>query len=169
MAHLALLVPPEALCSPATSPKFSKRRGARHGARPAGARHGRGARHFLGGRRSAAPAEQPARPGRRLQPAPRPALSIARPGKESPRKATALCRAGLIGLSSTQPPHPFPSRRQPRALDRPSGMHTTKGRRGTDNISLWKEVIGMIEAKGLAVSAALDLLFASETLSCFGS
>jgi hypothetical protein len=34
----------------------------------------------------------------------------------------------------------------------------TKGRNGTDRISLWKEVIGMIEAKGLAVSAALDLL-----------
>ena len=43
----------------------------------------------------------------------------------------------------------------------------TKGRGGTDRISLWRELIGMIEDKGLAVSAALDLLAASEILSCF--
>jgi hypothetical protein len=74
LAHLALLVPPEALCSPATtSPKFSKR--CPYGARLAPATGG--ARHFLGGRRSAAPAEKLARPGKRFQPAPRPALSIA--------------------------------------------------------------------------------------------
>jgi hypothetical protein len=34
-------------------------------------------------------------------------------------------------------------------------------------ISLWRELIGRIEAKGLAVSAALDLFAASEILSCF--
>jgi hypothetical protein len=63
LAHFALLVPPEALCSPATSLKFSKRcpYGAARLAAPA---TGRGARHFLGGRRSAAPADQPAPPGR---------------------------------------------------------------------------------------------------------
>jgi hypothetical protein len=53
--------------------------------------------------------------------------------------------------------------------NRSTKRHTTKGRGGTDNISLWKEVIGMIEAKGLAVSAALDFLAASEILSCFES
>jgi len=51
---------------------------------------------------------------------------------------------------------------------RSTKRHATKGRQGsTDMISLWRELIGMIEAKGLAVSAALDLLAASEILSCF--
>jgi hypothetical protein len=53
--------------------------------------------------------------------------------------------------------------------NRSTKRYTTKGRGGTDNISLWKEIIGMIEAKELAVSAALDLLAASEILSCFES
>jgi hypothetical protein len=38
---------------------------------------------------------------------------------------------------------------------------------GTDRNSLWRVIIGMIEDKGLGVSAALDLLAASEILSCF--
>ena len=50
---------------------------------------------------------------------------------------------------------------------RSTKRHTTKGRGGTDKISLWRELIVMIKAKGLAVSAALDLLAASEILSCF--
>jgi hypothetical protein len=53
--------------------------------------------------------------------------------------------------------------------NRSTKRYTTKGRGGTDNISLRKEIIGMIEAKELAVSAALDLLAASEILSCFES
>jgi hypothetical protein len=32
-------------------------------------------------------------------------------------------------------------------------MHATRGRGDTDDISLWKEVIGMTEDKGLAVRA----------------
>jgi hypothetical protein len=52
---------------------------------------------------------------------------------------------------------------------RSTKRHATRGRNGTDNISIWGEVIGMIEDKGLAVSAPLDLLAASEILSCFGS
>ena len=50
---------------------------------------------------------------------------------------------------------------------RSTKRHNTKGRNGKDKISLWREIIVMIEAKGLAVSAALDLLAASEILSCF--
>jgi hypothetical protein len=50
---------------------------------------------------------------------------------------------------------------------RSTKRHATKGRGGTDKISLWRELIAMIKAKGLAVSAALDLLAASEILSCF--
>jgi hypothetical protein len=50
---------------------------------------------------------------------------------------------------------------------RSTKRHATKGRNGTDSISLWREIIVMIKAKGLAVSAALDLLAASEILSCF--
>ena len=50
---------------------------------------------------------------------------------------------------------------------RSTKRHTTKGRNGKDKISLWRELIVMIKAKGLAVSAALDLLAASEILSCF--
>ena len=50
---------------------------------------------------------------------------------------------------------------------RSTKRHATKGRNGTDSISLWRELIVMIKAKGLAVSAALDLLAASEILSCF--
>jgi hypothetical protein len=50
---------------------------------------------------------------------------------------------------------------------RSTKKYGTKGRGGTDSISLWREIIVMIEAKGLAVSAALDLLAASEILSCF--
>ena len=50
---------------------------------------------------------------------------------------------------------------------RSTKRHATRGRGGTDNISLWRELIDMIKAKGLAVSAALDLLAASEILSCF--
>ena len=50
---------------------------------------------------------------------------------------------------------------------RSTKRHATKGRGGTDKISLWRELIVMIKAKGLAVSAALDLLAASEILSCF--
>jgi hypothetical protein len=52
---------------------------------------------------------------------------------------------------------------------RSTKRHNTKGRNGTDKISLWQELITMIKAKGLAVSAALDLLAASEILSCFES
>jgi hypothetical protein len=52
---------------------------------------------------------------------------------------------------------------------RSTKRHATKGRNGTDRISLWQELIGMIEAKGLGVSAALDILAASEILSCFES
>jgi hypothetical protein len=48
---------------------------------------------------------------------------------------------------------------------RSTKRHNTKGRNGTDSISLWRELIDMIKAKGLAVSAALDLLAASEILS----
>ena len=141
------LVPPEALFSPTTSPKFSKKVPLRG---TAGARHGRGARHFLGGRRSAAPAEQPARPGRRFQPAPRPALSVAGRGKSRLANfPAAICvKKKTKGTRSTK-------------------RHATKGRNGTDSISLWRELIDMIKAKGLAVSAALDLLAASEILSCF--
>jgi hypothetical protein len=82
LAHFALLVPPEALCSPATSPKFSTR--CPSGARLApatGRAPRRCARHFLG-RRSAAPAEQPAPPGRRSDSA-----ALAAERGESPRKA----------------------------------------------------------------------------------
>ena len=50
---------------------------------------------------------------------------------------------------------------------RSTKRHATKGRGGTDKILLWRELIDMIEGKGLAVSAALDLLAASEILSCF--
>jgi hypothetical protein len=48
-------------------------------------------------------------------------------------------------------------------------VHATKGRNGPDMISIWQELIGMIEAKGVGVSAALDILAASEILSCFES
>jgi hypothetical protein len=48
---------------------------------------------------------------------------------------------------------------------RSTKRHATKGRNGTDKISLWRELIDMTEDKGLAVSAALDLLAASEILS----
>jgi hypothetical protein len=51
--------------------------------------------------------------------------------------------------------------------NRSTKRHATKGRGGADNISLWQEIIGMIQDKGLAVSAALDLLAASEILICF--
>ena len=50
---------------------------------------------------------------------------------------------------------------------RSTKRHATRGRNGKDKISLWRELIVMIKAKGLAVSAALDLLAASEILSCF--
>jgi hypothetical protein len=63
---------------------------------------------------------------------------------------------------TTELPQPFPSRRKPRALDRPSGMQPRDGAVGTSKISLLREIIGMIEAKGLSVSAALFLLAASE-------
>jgi hypothetical protein len=36
---------------------------------------------------------------------------------------------------------------------RSTKRHATKGRNGTDRISLWREIIGMIEDKGLAVRA----------------
>jgi hypothetical protein len=52
---------------------------------------------------------------------------------------------------------------------RSTKRHNTKGRNGTDKISLWQELIAMTKAKGLAASAALDLLAASEILSCFES
>jgi hypothetical protein len=48
---------------------------------------------------------------------------------------------------------------------RSTKRHATKGRGGTDKISLWRELIVMNQDKGLAVSAALDLLAASEILS----
>jgi hypothetical protein len=48
---------------------------------------------------------------------------------------------------------------------RSTKRHNTKGRNGKDKISLWRELIDMIEDKGLAVRAALDLLAASEILS----
>ena len=38
---------------------------------------------------------------------------------------------------------------------RSTKRHATKGRGGTDNISLCKEIIGMIEDKGLAIRAPL--------------
>jgi hypothetical protein len=52
---------------------------------------------------------------------------------------------------------------------RSTKRHATRGRGGTDNISLWREISAMIEAQGLAVSAALDPLAASEIVSCFES
>jgi hypothetical protein len=67
----------------------------------AGARHGRGARPFLGGRRSAAPAEQPERSGGRLQPAPRTPFLLPAGGGvlvgESPRKPQRIV-FGIIQL-----------------------------------------------------------------------
>jgi hypothetical protein len=41
---------------------------------------------------------------------------------------------------------------------RSTKRHATKGRGGTSKTSLWREIIDMIEAKGLAVSAALSSL-----------
>jgi hypothetical protein len=58
-----------------------------------------------------------------------------RPGEESPRKATSV-KTKTKGNRSTK-------------------RHATKGRGGTDKISLWRELIDMIEDKGLGVSAAL--------------
>ena len=37
--------------------------------------------------------------------------------------------------------------------NRSTKRHATRGRGGTDRISLWKEIISMIEDKGLAVRA----------------
>jgi hypothetical protein len=52
---------------------------------------------------------------------------------------------------------------------RSAKQHATRGRSGTTKISLWREIIGMIGDKGLAVSAALFFLAASEILSRFES
>jgi hypothetical protein len=40
---------------------------------------------------------------------------------------------------------------------RSTKRHATKGRNGTDRISLWREIIGMIERKGVAVRAPFFL------------
>ena len=129
----------------------------------AGARHGRGARHFLGGRRSAAPAEQPARPGRRLQPAPRPALSIAAGGRVA-SQSHSIMRGKLERIVFSDATAAIFVEKATKGT-RSTKRHNTKGRNGKDKISLWRELIDMIEDKGLAVSAALDLLAASEILS----
>jgi hypothetical protein len=92
LAHLALLVPPEALCSPATSPKLSKR--CPYGARLAPATGGAPATF-------SAPAARPPQQSSRRVPGgdcnPRPARS---PYCQIASKAPALqrryiCRAGL--------------------------------------------------------------------------
>jgi hypothetical protein len=53
--------------------------------------------------------------------------------------------------------------------NRSTKRHATRGRSGTAKITLWREIIDMIEDKGLAVSAALFLLAASEILGRFES
>jgi hypothetical protein len=107
LAHLALLVPPEALCSPVTSPKFSKR--CPYGAQLAPATGGAPPATF-----SAAAARPPQQSSRRV------------PGGDfNPRPAPLFFAAE--GLSSTKPPQPFPSRRKSRAIDRPSGMQPREG------------------------------------------
>jgi hypothetical protein len=60
------------------------------------------------------------------------------------------------------PPLPFSLKKKPKGT-RSTKRHATRGRGGTDNISLWRELIDMMmEDKGLAVSATPDLLAASE-------
>ena len=79
LAHLALLVPPEALCSPATSPKFSKR--CPYGARLAPATGGAPATFSAA---AARPPQQSSRraPGGGFNPRPAP-LFLLPPGGES--------------------------------------------------------------------------------------
>ena len=131
----------------------------------AGARHGRGARHFLGGRRSAAPAEQSARPGRRFQSAPRPVFLLPAGGRVA-SQSHSIMPGKLVQIVFSDATAAIFVKKKTKGT-RSTKRHATKGRNGTDSISLWRELIDMIKAKGLAVSAALDLLAASEILSCF--
>ena len=155
MAHLALLVPPEALCSPATSPKFSKR--CPYGARLAPATGGAPATFSAA---AARPPQQSSRraPGGGFNPRPAPLFLLPAGGRVASQSHIRFVFYGASASISVK-----------KAIKgtRSTKRHATKGRGGTDKISLWRELIVMIKAKGLAVSAALDLLAASEILSCF--
>jgi hypothetical protein len=94
--------------------------------------------------RSAAPAERAAGASREA------VVTCAPP--RSPILRGRAASQNLSGLSSPMPPLPFSLRRNPRALGRSTKRHNTKGRQGsTDRISLWREITGMIQDKGLAV------------------
>ena len=158
MAHLALLVPPEALCSPATSPKFSKR--CPYGARLAPATGGAPATFSAA---AARPPQQSSRraPGGGFNPRPAPLFLLRAGGRVASQTFQQIVQIVFYGASA-----PISVKKAIKGT-RSTKRHTTKGRGGTDKISLWRELIVMIKAKGLAVSAALDLLAASEILSCF--
>ena len=161
MAHLAPLVPPEALFSPATSPKFSKR--CPYGARLAPATGGAPATFSAA---AARPPQQSSRraPGGDFNPRPAPLFLLPARGRVAsqnhsmPGKIVQIVFYGASAAISVK---------KKTKGTRSTKRHATKGRNGTDSISLWRELIDMIKAKGLAVSAALDLLAASEILSCF--
>ena len=108
LAHLALLVPPEALCSPATSPKFSKR--CPYGARLAPATGGAPATFSAA---AARPPQQSSRrvPGGDCNLRPAPLFLLHGRGKSRLAKPQQMTgRVVLSGLSSTKPPQPFPLR-----------------------------------------------------------
>ena len=89
-----------------------------------------------------------------------------RPGEESPRKLSSNMPGKIVQIVFSDATAAIFVKKKTKGT-RSTKRHATKGRNGTHNISLWRELIDMIKAKGLAVSAALDLLAASEILSCF--
>ena len=111
----ALGAPREALCSPATSPKFSKR--CPYGARLAPATGGAPATFSAA---AARPPQQSSRraPGGGFNPRPAPLFLLPAGG----RVASQSHR-----FYSPMPPLPFSLRSNPRALDRPSGMQPREG------------------------------------------
>jgi hypothetical protein len=103
-----------------------------------------------------------------LQPAPRPVFLW---GGESPRKANPLLPGKLerVVFYEASASISVKKKNQGHSIDQATQHQGASGKHGQDlRISLWRGLIDMIKAKRLmAVSAALDLLAASEILSCF--
>ena len=134
-------MPPEALCSPATSPKFSKR--CPYGARLAPATGGAPATLSAA---AARPPQQSSRraPGGDFNPRPAPLFLL------PPR--SFYCQIVFYEASAAI------SVKKAIKGTRSTKRHNTKGRQGsTDRISLWREILDIIERKKVAVRAPFFL------------
>ena len=144
-------MPPEALCSPATSPKFSKR--CPYGARLAPATGGAPATFSAA---AARPPQQSSRraPGGGFNPRPAPLFLLPAGGRVASQSHSMPGKIVQIVFSDATAA--IYVKKQVKGT-RSTKRHATRGRNGTDRISLWREILDIIERKKVAVRAPFFL------------